>query len=159
MDSELKKLIHAFRNSLVMTADTHSHACFNMPRWSELNNFPHGCCDLASNFLAKYLSEHGYDSKVIFFRCNEQVNKHIKAHVILQVGEYYVDLTRNQFEDSNARITIENKSGQLAGIIRKLQKEGYHSYQEREINLNTTTSLGLHLYNYVRDIAKKLISC
>ncbi|GDM43478.1 hypothetical protein BvCmsNSNP013_02491 [Escherichia coli] len=27
-----KKLIHAFRNA----ADTHSHACFDMPRWLEL---------------------------------------------------------------------------------------------------------------------------
>lgn len=159
MDLELKKLIHALRNSLVMAADTHSHACFNMPRWSELNNFPHGCCDLASNFLAKYLSEHGYESTVVFFNCNEQVNKYIGGHVILQVGEYYVDITRSQFEDSNARIAIEDKHGSLAGIIRIVRKEGYHYYQEREINLDTRTSQGLHLYNYVRDIADKLIVC
>ncbi|EIA1553226.1 hypothetical protein K6801_004429, partial [Salmonella enterica subsp. diarizonae] len=58
MNKEIKKLIHAFRNALVMAADTHSHACFDMPRWDELNTFPHGSCDLASNFLAKYLGEH-----------------------------------------------------------------------------------------------------
>lgn len=66
MDAEIKKLIHALRNALVMAADTRSHECFFMPRWSELNAFPHGCCDLASNFLAKYLSEHGRESTVIF---------------------------------------------------------------------------------------------
>lgn len=159
MNTELKKLIHALRNALVMASDTHSYVCFNMPRWSELNSFPYGCCDLASNFLAKYLREHGYESKVIFFKCNEKVNKYINAHVILQVGEYYVDITRSQFDDSNARIAIEDKYGPLAGIIRNVKKEGHHSYQEREINLDTGTSQGIHLYHYVRDMADKLISC
>lgn len=53
MKDETRKRIHAFRNALVMAADTCSHECFLMGRWRELNSFPHGCCDLASNFLAQ----------------------------------------------------------------------------------------------------------
>ncbi|WP_001031031.1 hypothetical protein, partial [Escherichia albertii] len=126
MNKEIKKLIHAFRNALVMAADTHSHACFDMPRWSELNTFPHGSCGLASNFLAEYLSEHGYESTVIFLKIDNdpEINKHIHAHVFLQVGEHYVDITRNQFEDSNARIVIEDKYGSLAKMVRALKEKG-----------------------------------
>ncbi|MHA1163737.1 hypothetical protein [Enterobacter ludwigii] len=45
MTSDIKRRIHAFRNALVLAADTRSHECFHMGRWKELNEFPHGCCD------------------------------------------------------------------------------------------------------------------
>lgn len=33
MTSEIRRRIHAFRNALVLAADTRSHACFHMGRW------------------------------------------------------------------------------------------------------------------------------
>lgn len=57
MTPDIKRRIHAFRNALVLATDTRSHECFRMGRWQELNEFPHGCCDLASNFLAQYLKD------------------------------------------------------------------------------------------------------
>lgn len=66
-------------------------------------------------------------------------------------------MSRNQFEDSNERIVIEDKYGTLAKMIRALEKKGCHYYQEREINLNNNTCQGVSIYNYVRDLANKLI--
>lgn len=77
----------------------------------------------------------------------------------MQVGEYYVDITRSQFDDSSKRIAIEDKYGDLARIIKVLKDDGYHSYQERKMNIDNHTQRGLQLYNYVRDIANELIAC
>ncbi len=37
MTPEIRRRIHAFRNALVLTADTRSNECFWMGRWQELN--------------------------------------------------------------------------------------------------------------------------
>ncbi|EFA8253131.1 hypothetical protein C1052_004863 [Escherichia coli O157] len=160
MNKEIKKLIHAFRNALVMAADTHSHACFDMPRWDELNTFPHGSCDLASNFLAKYLGEHGYESTVICLNIDNdpEINEHIHGHVFLQIGEHYVDITRNQFEDSNARIVIEKNNDSLAKLIKAAKNKGTSYYEERNINLANFVESGADLYYYVKKLANKLIN-
>jgi hypothetical protein len=58
MNNEIRRRIHAFRIALVLAADTRSHECFHMGRWGkEMHSFPHGSCDLASNFLAQYLQD------------------------------------------------------------------------------------------------------
>ena len=89
MEKEIKKIIHAFRNALVMAADTHSYACFFMPRWSgELNGSSLGCCETASNFLAKYLIEHGYRARIIIFICSTEIIKIINSPVVFTLNDH-----------------------------------------------------------------------
>ncbi|AWJ05690.1 TPA: hypothetical protein PBQ56_004295 [Escherichia coli] len=158
MDNELKKLIHAFRNALVMAADTHSFGCFSMPRWSELNSFPHGCCDLASNFLAQYLTDYGYEPEIIWFECCEELNKYIKSHVVVRINDYYVDLTRNQFDDHNGRVLIEDKFGSIPRLIKQIKSMNSNNVEDRNININTFNSSGYELYSYIKKIANNLIN-
>ncbi|EGZ4069450.1 hypothetical protein AHY30_005031, partial [Salmonella enterica subsp. enterica serovar Lexington] len=46
MTPEIRRRIYAFRNALVLAADTRSNECFRMGHWKELNEFLH---DQASN--------------------------------------------------------------------------------------------------------------
>lgn len=159
MKQEIRKIIHAFRNALVMAADTHSHACFFMPRWSiELNSFPSGCCDLASNFLARYLTEHGYPARIIRFSCSSEINEYIKSHVIVKFDEYYIDLTRNQFADNNSRVLIEDKYGSLATLLREVKKDRYLTFEEKNFCIDNATYRGEQLYCYVKKLADGLVT-
>lgn len=159
MKQEIKTIIHAFRNALVMAADTHSHACFFMPRWnSELNSFPSGCCDLASNFLARYLTEHGYPARIIRFSCSSEINEYIKSHVIVKFDEYYIDLTRNQFADYNSRVLIEDKYGSLATLLREVKNDPYLTFEEENFCIDNATHRGEQLYCYVKKLADGLVT-
>ena len=54
----------------------------------------------------------------------------------MQIGEHYVDITRNQFEDSSARIVIEKNNDSLAKLIRVVKDKGTGYYEEIDINLD-----------------------
>lgn len=158
MEQKIKKFIHAFRNALVMAADTHSYACFFMPRWGiELNSFPSGCCDLASNFLAKYLTEHGYPARIIRFSCSSEINEYIKSHVVVKYNDYYIDLTRNQFDDYNGRVLIEDKYGSIATLLRNVKNDPFLTFEEREFCIDNATNRGEQLYCYVKQLADELV--
>ena len=158
MEKEIKKIIHAFRNALVMAADTHSYACFFMPRWSgELNGFPHGCCDLASNFLAKYLIEHGYRARIIRFSCSAEINKFIKSHVVVKCDAHYIDLTRNQFDDYYGRVLIEDKYGSMATLLRSVKADQFLTLKEQDFCIDNATNRGEQLYYYVKQLADELV--
>lgn len=124
----------------------------------ELNSFPHGCCDLASNFLARYLTEHGYPAWIIRFSCSSEINKYIKSHVVVKYDEYYVDLTRNQFNDFNNRVLIEDKYGSMATLLRAVKNDGGLTFAEEDFCIDTATERGEQLYNYVKQLADGLIT-
>ncbi|EES3272038.1 hypothetical protein FSB30_005216, partial [Escherichia coli] len=87
-----------------------------------------------------------------------EINEHIHGHVFLQIGEHYVDITRNQFEDSNARIVIEKNNDSLAKLIKAAKNKGASYYEERNINLDNFVESGADLYYYVKKLANKLIN-
>lgn len=157
MDGSVRKRVHAFRNALVMASDTLSYQCFHMHRWRELNSFPHGCCDLASNFLAKYLEDNGENPSIIFFQCPEEVNKFIKAHVIVKLGDYYIDITRNQFGDCNSRVVIEDKYGSLSNLIKKTKDIDPSDVKERKIDISDASGPAYDLYNFVKTISDNML--
>lgn len=162
MTPEIRRSIHAFRNALVLAADTRSHECFRMPRWLEVNDFPNGCCDLSSNFLAQYLKD-SYPTlmPVIVhmqttddFRTNHKSS--IQSHVITKLDNWYIDLTLNQFEEYRARVVIEKDTGTLGTLLRKIRKcDG--SIKERDIQLSTFTENGQELYAWLCSTANKLL--
>lgn len=157
MEQEIRKIIHAFRNALVMAADTHSNECFFLPRWRELNSFPYGCCDLASNFLARYLSEHGYPAWIIRFSCSAEINEFINSHVVVKYDDYYIDLTRNQFADYNSRVLIEDKYGSMATLLREVKKDQSNTFEEQDFNIDNAIERGEKLYCYIKKLADGLM--
>ncbi|HGM6906198.1 hypothetical protein OQJ40_22330 [Serratia nevei] len=162
MTDEIKRRIHAFRNALALAADTRSHECFAMGRWQELNEFPHGCCDLASNFLAQYLrdSEPTLQPVIIHMEATHsyRVDKEstVKSHVIVALGDKYIDLTLNQFAEYSRRVIIEDKYGTLASMQREIQRFG-GTVTRRDINIDNTVENGEELYDWLRNTADRLL--
>ncbi|MEL7630907.1 hypothetical protein AAGW04_18190 [Pectobacterium aroidearum] len=164
MNVELRRRIHAFRNALVLAADTRSHDCFQMGRWRvELNNFPHGCCDLASNFLAQYLKDGDPALQPVIvhmqttenFRQAEQSTIH--SHVVVELNGWYIDLTLNQFAEYEGRVMIEDKTGTVGTLRRKIRShEGVVT--ERGIQLDSAREDGHELYAWLKGVADCLMS-
>ena len=164
MNGEIRRLIHAFRNALVLAADTRSHECFQFLRWSELNSFPHGCCDLASNFLAQYLrdSDPALQPVIIHLMTTkdfqEKYHSTIKSHVIVELNGWYIDLTLNQFEEHTHRVEIDNSYGTLGSLLRNISDQG-GEVTERKIQLVAGgDNDGSELYAWLRATADGLLA-
>lgn len=162
MTDENKRRIHAFRNALVLAADTRSHECFEMGRWQELNEFPYSCCDLASNFLAQYLRDSDPTLRPVIIHIqatqsyrNDKAST-IHSHVMVALGDKYIDLTLNQFAENNRRVIIEDKYGTLATMQREIQQFG-GTITRRKINIDNTVENGDDLYNWLRNTADCLL--
>lgn len=164
MKQDTRRRIHAFRNALVLAADTRSHECFHMPRWNtELNNFPGGGCDLASNFLAQYLrdSDPTLQPDIIHMQATQSFRDEEKStvysHVIVALGEEYIDLTLSQFAEYSGRVVIEDKFGTLHTLLSKIkQHEG--TVTGRGINIDSASEEGEALYGWLRHTADRLLT-
>lgn len=152
----LKEYVHKFRNALVKAAELESYRLHKLGRWSELNSFPFGSCDIASNFLAMYLKEKGIESKVIWCRNELEQYSSVKSHVWLEVDDTFIDITISQFSKyDNNRIHIckKNSPTMLVEIYKHCQDLGHHNYQEREIQLNSASEIGQPLYEEIKKLA------
>lgn len=163
MTPEIRRRIHAFRNALVLAADTRSHECFHMGRWQmEMNHFPHGCCDLASNFLAQYLrdSDPALQPEIVHMVAEEtfrtQHNSSIHSHVIVALDDWYIDLTLNQFAEHRDRVVIDTRTGTLGTLLRRIRACG-GTVNSRDIRLNTYNEDGSRLYAWLRATADRLL--
>ncbi|MBE5201991.1 hypothetical protein IG612_05040 [Pectobacterium sp. FL60-S17] len=162
MNAEIKRLIHAFRNALVLAADIRSNECFHMARWKELNEFPHGCCDLASNFLAQYLqdSDPSLQPVIVHMLASEQFredhNSTIHSHVIVRLDGWYIDLTLNQFAEYRNRVVIDSRTGTLGTLLRHIRNcDG--TVTECGIELDVPGENGAALYAWLRAAADSLL--
>lgn len=163
MTPEIRRRIHAFRNALVLAADTRSHECFRMGRWrTEMNHFPYGCCDLASNFLAHYLQDSDPLLKPVIVHMmttpefQEEYSSTIQSHVIVELNGWFIDLTLNQFEEYRERVVIDDRTGKLATLLRRIQACG-GTITERGIQLDSVGEDGTELYAWLRATADSLL--
>lgn len=163
MTPEIRRRIHAFRNALVLAADTRSNECFRMDRWQELNEFPHGCCDLASNFLAQYLQDSDPTLKPVIVHMQttksfqDKEGSSIKSHVIVELEGWYIDLTLNQFAECRRRVVIEINSGTLGKLIRNIPVHG-GNVTTRGIQLDAGLNQdGQELYDWLKATADSLL--
>ncbi len=163
MTPEIRRRIHAFRNALVLAADTRSHECFWMGRWHlELNPFPHGSCDLASNFLAQYLQDGDQALQPVILhmqttaKFREEEGSTIRSHVIVELDGWFIDLTLNQFGEYIDRVGIDNRAGTLGSLLRKIRDQG-GKVEKRGIQLHTADEDGSTLYNWLRNTADSLL--
>lgn len=163
MTPEIRRRIHAFRNALVLAADTRSHECFRMGRWQELNEFPHGCCDLASHFLAQYLQDSDPSLKPDIIRLQttaafrQEEKSTIEAHTFVELNGWFVDLTLNQFPEYNRRVVIDDRAGLLGTLRRRILS---YNGQETEtgIQLDSAMENGSDLYDWLRATADSLLA-
>lgn len=165
MREETRRLITAFRQALELAAGDRADECRTLPRWSkELKNFPHGSCDLASNFLAQYLKDR--NSRLApYILCmegnttfREEENSTVNGHVIVALNGEYIDLTLDQFCEYPHWIIAEKieSVGVLGTLLRKIQEhEG--TITTRNINLYANRVPGQKLYNWLRDVADGLM--
>ncbi|EPW6543510.1 hypothetical protein ACWOJ8_004280 [Vibrio vulnificus] len=155
----MKEYIHRFRNALVQVVDSHSYKYYMLPRWNELNSFPYGSCDIANNMLAKYLSEKGYEPKIIWCLNNHENYPDVKSHVWIQIGDEFIDITANQFPDyvrSRVYIVKRHSPEMLNEIYDHCKQQGFHNFREREIDLTSATSSAADLYSKVANLADAL---
>ncbi|KYZ74241.1 hypothetical protein [Klebsiella quasipneumoniae] len=164
MTPEIRRRIHAFRNALVLAADTRSNECFRMDRWKELNAFPHGYCDLASNFLAQYLQDGDPSLKpvIIHMETTEDFREEnlstVKSHVIVEVTGWFVDLTLNQFAEYQDRVVIDDRTGTVGSLLKDIQASG-GTVTKRCIQLDAGPDEDGHeLYVWLRDTADNLLT-
>lgn len=152
----LKEYVHRFRNALVRAAEIESYRLYKLGRWNELNSFPFGSCDIASNFLAMYLKEKGIESKVIWCRNELEQYEAVKSHVWLEVEDKFIDITISQFpEYDKSRINIckKNSPTMLMTIYKHCKDLGHHNFQERVIQLDSASEKGKLLYEEIKKLA------
>ena len=63
--------------------------------------FPHGCCDDASQLLAAFLSDKGFDGSVRVHGIHGGNEGELRTHVWLSYSGLIIDITADQFEDYN----------------------------------------------------------
>lgn len=130
MRHETTLRIRAFRQALELAAAEQREECWELPRWSELKDFPRGKCELASNFLARYLmdSDKGLHPFIICMCGNntfrEAENSTVNGHVIVMLDGNYIDLTLDQFKEYDSYVPAEpiESGGVIGSLIHKIQK-------------------------------------
>lgn len=153
--------VKAFRKALELAADGRAKECSNMPAWKEdLERFPHGSCELASNCLAQYLKdkESCYPC-IIFMNGNNEFRQHeqssVHSHVIVMMDGVYIDLTLDQFDEYQSCILDEpiESDGILGQLLRKIREyEG--EIKTRDIDIER---FGL-IYNWLRNTADEVLA-
>ncbi|MBW7681302.1 hypothetical protein N4Q63_18950 [Leclercia adecarboxylata] len=161
MRQERALRIKAFRRALELSAGERADECRNFSRWEmELKNFPHGSCDLASNTLAKYLTDtEGGHPCIIFMEGNagfhEAENSTVHGHVIVLLDGEYIDLTLDQFPEYPEYILAEavESGGQLGKLLRNIMKHE-DPVKTRRVDLNG----GEQLYAWLRNTANEVLA-
>lgn len=128
MRLETTFLIRAFRQALEQAAPERGDEYRNLPRWCELRGFPRGSCDLASNFLARYLMDRdkGLYPFIIHMCGNntfrEAESSTVNSHVIVMLDGNYIDLTLDQFEEYSEYVPAEQieSAGVISSLISKI---------------------------------------
>jgi len=161
MRQETTFRIRAFRQALELAAGETKAEYRNLPHWCDLENFPAGSCDLASNFLARYLIERdkGLYPCIIHMCGNktfrEAENSTVNNHVIVMLDGNYIDLTLDQFEEYPVYVPAEEieAAGILGTLISKiLLHEG--TLTTRPVNIGR----GQSLYKMLSKFADELLA-
>ncbi|EHY5119855.1 hypothetical protein K4I43_004172 [Escherichia coli] len=153
--------IKAFRRTLELGGGERADRCRHFPRWkTELRNFPHGSCDLASNTLAYYLKERERCHPCIIFMegnagFHEAENSTVHGHVIVLLDGEYIDLTLDQFDEYPDYIPYEpvESDGQIGKLLRNIMKHE-DPVKTRQIDLDG----GEDLYAWLRDTADEVLA-
>jgi hypothetical protein len=161
MRHETTLRIRAFRQALVLAAAEQREEYRVLPRWLDLEDFPGGSCELASNFLARYLmdADKGLHPCIICMCGNntfrEAENSTVNGHVIVMLDGNYIDLTLDQFEEYASYVPAEpiESHGVIGSLLHKIQKH------EGEISTRPVSiGDGLELFSLLNQCADELLA-
>lgn len=122
---EIKHFAHRFRNALSYAIEFNSHSLFQLDGWNELSGFPSGSCTISSKLLGQYLQRKGFAPQLI--QCGNDLPQYrdVKSHAWLEVDDYYIDITINQFNSyvTDRVYVVKKSSPTMLADIRKNSEE------------------------------------
>ncbi|HFK5777753.1 hypothetical protein PTR10_22315 [Serratia marcescens] len=154
MNADTRARLEAFRRALELAAGEASLAA-----WRDvLKDFPAGCCELASQTLAEYLTEDGSNLHPYIIGMDWRVNAKDYGHVIVALDGDYIDLTLDQFPGYHGRIVAEpiESGGQIAAFIQTVRDQG-GTLTTRERTFDGIPDQAWDLYAWLKEVADSLL--
>ncbi|MGP8592072.1 hypothetical protein ACT2EB_18255 [Salmonella enterica subsp. enterica serovar Typhimurium] len=159
MNADTRARVEAFRRALELAAGERSAEPVPSVWRDCLRAFPLGCCELASQTLAEYLTEDGSNLHpcIIAMAWTENAGHH--GHVIVALDGEYIDLTLDQFDGYDDRIVAEpiESGGQIAAFIRNVRGHG-GTLTTRKVTLDVIPYEGHKLYGWLKATADSLLA-
>lgn len=159
MKADTLARVEAFRRALELAARERSGEPVPYIWRDFLKDFPDGCCELASQTLAEYLTEDGSNLHpyVIGMQWDDGPDRH--GHVIVALDGDYIDLTLDQFDGYHDRIVAEpiEYGGQIAGFIQTVRDKGA-ILTTRKVTLDVIPYEGHKLYGWLKATADSLLA-
>ncbi|WP_233473712.1 hypothetical protein [Phytobacter diazotrophicus] len=159
MNADTRARVEAFRRALELAA--YERSAEPVPSvWRDfLRAFPLGCCELASQTLAEYLTEDGSNLHPYVIGMDWRVNAKDYGHVIVAFDGEYIDLTLDQFDGYDDRIVVEpvESGGQIAGFIQNVRAHG-GTLTTRKVTLDVIPYEGHKLYGWLKATADSLLA-
>ncbi|CVG65447.1 hypothetical protein [Serratia marcescens] len=159
MNADTRARVEAFRRALELAAYDRSAEPVPAVWHNFLKAFPLGCCELASQTLAQYLTEDGSNLHpyVIGMQWNDGPDAH--GHVIVALDGEYIDLTLDQFPGYHDRIVAEpiEYGGQIAAFIQNVRAHG-GTLSTRELTFDGIPDQAWNLYAWLKEVADDLLA-
>lgn len=159
MKADTRARVEAFRRALELAARDRSGEPVPVVWRDCLKAFPLGCCELASQTLAEYLTEEGSNLHPYVIGMEWKVNAKDYGHVIVALDGEYIDLTLDQFDGYNDRIVAEpvESGGQIAGFIQTVRDQG-GTLSTRERTFDGIPDQAWKLYAWLKEVADDLLA-
>jgi hypothetical protein len=138
-----------FFRAVISIIEGESVTASQMNGWNELESFPHGSCNITSNFLDRFLEEHGFTVSVISCQGDSDEMPAVKSHVWLEVNGFYIDLTGYQFPDCNDEVIFvsSKRPSWLKKYYQSCKKRGWT--RSEKVDLCSGFGSRSELYRYV----------
>ncbi len=157
MNAGTRARVEAFRRALELAAYERSGEPVPFIWRDFLRAFPRGCCELASQTLAEYLTEDGSNLHpcIIGMQWDDGPDRH--GHVIVALDGVYIDLTLDQFDGYDDRIVADpvESGGQIAAFIQKVRAQG-GTLTTRERTFDGIPDQAWDLYAWLKAVADSL---
>ena len=159
MNADTRARVEAFRRALELAAGERSAESVPSVWRDFLKAFPLGCCELASQTLAEYLTEDGSNLHPYVIGMDWRVNAKDYGHVIVALDGEYIDLTLDQFDGYDDRIVVEpvESGGQIAGFIQKVRAHA-GTLSTRELTFDGIPDQAWKLYAWLKEVADDLLA-
>lgn len=159
MNADTQARVEAFRRALELAAYERSAEPVPSVWRNFLRAFPHGCCELASQTLAEYLTEDGSNLHPYIIAMAWIENAGYRGHVIVALDGEYIDLTLDQFDGYDDRIVVEpvESGGQIAEFIQKVRAHG-GTLSTRERTFDGIPDQAWKLYAWLKEVADDLLA-
>ncbi len=158
MNADTRARVEAFRRALELAARERSAEPVPSVWRDVLKDFPDGCCELASQTLAEYLTEDGSNLHpyIIAMAWTENAGNH--RHVIVALDGEYIDLTLDQFDGYDEWVVAEpiESGGQLGTFMQKVRSMG-GTFTTRKLTFDGIPDESWKLYAWLKEMANSLL--